>query len=281
MLDEIGDPIVHLLRNALDHGIEAPDARVADGKPAQGHLRLSAARDRSAVLIRVSDDGRGIDRAKVLARALESGLVEAGTTALTDDEVIRLIARPGFTTADQVTDLSGRGVGIDAVQARVRALGGSIDIRSAPGHGTTVTARLPLTLAIMRALLARVGGESYAFPLAHIDETIASAGASYAAVRGRPVLLVRGEAIPFLNLRDVVGLAPATERIQDAEAEHHIIVVESGGRRAAVGVEELVGQADIVVKQYDAVRGGAALFSGATILGDGAPALIVDVGSLV
>jgi two-component system chemotaxis sensor kinase CheA len=281
MLDEIGDPIVHLLRNALDHGIEAPDARVANGKPAQGHLRLSAARDRSAVLIRVSDDGRGIDRAKVLARALESGLVEAGTTALSDDEVIRLIARPGFTTADQVTDLSGRGVGIDAVQARVRALGGSIDIRSAPGQGTTVTARLPLTLAIMRALLARVGGESYAFPLAHIDETIASAGASYAAVRGRPVLLVRGEAIPFLNLRDVVGLAPASERIQDAEAEQHIIVVESGGRRAAVGVEELVGQADIVVKQYDAVRGGAALFSGATILGDGAPALIVDVGSLV
>jgi two-component system, chemotaxis family, sensor kinase CheA len=281
MLDEIGDPIVHLLRNALDHGIEAPAARLACGKPAEGRLRLSAARDRSAVLIRVSDDGRGIDRVKVLARALESGLVDPGTTTLSDDEVIRLIARPGFTTADQVTDVSGRGVGIDAVQARVRALGGSIDIRSAPGQGTTVTARLPLTLAIMRALLARVGGESYAFPLAHIDETIASAGASYAAVRGRPVLLVRGDAIPFLDLRDVVGLPPVRERSRDEESEQHIIVVESGGHRAAVGVEELVGQADIVVKQYDAVQGGAALFSGATILGDGAPALIVDVGSLV
>ena len=123
MLDEIGDPIVHLLRNALDHGIEPPDSRVAAGKPPQGQLTLSAARDRSAVLIRVTDDGRGIDRDKVLVRALESGLVEPGTTALTDDEVIRLIARPGFTTAEQVTDLSGRGVGIDAVQARVRALG--------------------------------------------------------------------------------------------------------------------------------------------------------------
>jgi two-component system chemotaxis sensor kinase CheA len=282
MLDEIGDPIVHLLRNALDHGIEMPDARVATGKSAEGHLTLSAARDRSAVLIRVSDDGRGIDRSKVLARALEAGLVDPSTTALNDDEVIRLIARPGFTTADTVTDLSGRGVGIDAVQARVRALGGSVDIRSAPGEGTTVTARLPLTLAIMRALLARVGPETYAFPMTHVDETVGSAGAAFAAVRGQPVLLLRGEAVPFLKMREVVGLSDATAPIEPAaDAEEHIIVVETGGRRTAVAVDELVGQSDIVVKQYDAVRGGPALFSGATILGDGAPALIVDVSGLL
>jgi len=281
MLDEIGDPIVHLLRNAVDHGIESPDARLATGKPAQGHLKLSASRDRSAVLIRVSDDGRGIDRAKVLARALESGLVDPGTTALSDEEVIRLIARPGFTTADRVTDLSGRGVGIDAVQARVRALGGSVDIKSAPGEGTTVTARLPLTLAIMRALLARVGGECYAFPMAHVDETVGTPGAAYAAVRGLPVLLLRGEAIPFVKLRDIVGLPSAQGTVPGVDPEQHIIVVESGGRRTAIAVDELTGQADIVVKQYDAVRGGAALFSGATILGDGAPALIVDVSSLL
>jgi two-component system chemotaxis sensor kinase CheA len=281
MLDEIGDPIVHLLRNAVDHGIESPDARLATGKPAQGHLKLSASRDRSAVLIRVSDDGRGIDRGKVLARALESGLVDPGTTALSDEEVIRLIARPGFTTADHVTDLSGRGVGIDAVQNRVRALGGSVDIKSAPGEGTTVTARLPLTLAIMRALMARVGGECYAFPMAHVDETVGTQGAAYAAVRGLPVLLLRGEAIPFVKLREVVGLPPAQVTQPGDDPEQHIIVVESGGRRTAVAVDELTGQADIVVKQYDTVRGGAALFSGATILGDGAPALIVDVSSLL
>jgi two-component system, chemotaxis family, sensor kinase CheA len=276
MLDEIGDPIVHLLRNAVDHGIESPETRLTAGKSAQGHLTLSAARDRSAVLIRVTDDGRGIDRSKVLARALASGLVDPTTTTLTDEEVIRLIARPGFTTADRVTDLSGRGVGIDAVQTRVRALGGSVEIKSAPGEGTTVTARLPLTLAIMRALLARVGGESYAFPMAHVDETVGTAGAAFAAVRGQPVLLLRGEAIPFVRLREVVGLAAA-----DDDTEQHIIVVESGGRRTAVAVDELTGQADIVVKQYDAIRGGASLFSGATILGDGAPALIVDVSSLL
>ncbi len=280
MLDEIGDPIVHLLRNALDHGIELPDTRVAAGKPPQGHLTLSAARDRSAVLIRVTDDGRGIDRNKVLVRALESGLVDPGTTALSDDEVIRLIARPGFTTAEEVTDVSGRGVGIDAVQARVRALGGSIDIKSAAGEGTTVTARLPLTLAIMRALLARVGREAYAFPMAHVDETVGTEGANYAAVRGRPVIVIRGEAIPFVRLRDLVGLEPASSPVPTPDPEQHVIVVESGGHRAAVAVDELMGQADIVVKQYDHVRGGAALFSGATVLGDGAPALIVNVSSL-
>jgi two-component system chemotaxis sensor kinase CheA len=280
MLDEIGDPIVHLLRNAVDHGIEAPDVRAAAGKPPQGRLTLSAGRDRSAVLIRVTDDGRGIDRAKVLARAVESGLVDPATTELTDEQVIRLIARPGFTTADQVTDLSGRGVGIDAVQARVRALGGSVDIKSIPGQGTTVTARLPLTLAIMRALLARVGPESYAFPMAHIDETVATGGATFAAVRGRPVLVLRGEAIPYLRMREIVGLPAPGPGAPADDGEQHIIVLESAGKRTAVAVDELTGQEDIVVKQYDSVRGGAALFSGATILGDGAPALIVDVSSL-
>ena len=157
MLDEIGDPIVHLLRNAIDHGIEAPADRVAAGQADVGRLVLSAARDRSAVVIKVSDDGRGIDRKRVLARAKRDGLVDAAKQELTEDELLRLLARPGFSTADKVTDLSGRGVGVDAVHTRVRALGGAMDIRSVPGEGTTMMLRLPLTLAIVRALLARVG----------------------------------------------------------------------------------------------------------------------------
>jgi two-component system chemotaxis sensor kinase CheA len=282
MLDEIGDPIVHLLRNAVDHGIEEPGVRVAAGKPAEGRLTLSAVRDRSAVLIRVADDGRGIDRDRVLARARATGLVDAATTSLTDDEMVRLIARPGFTTADRVTNLSGRGVGIDAVQARVRALGGSVDIKSIPGQGTVVTARLPLTLAIMGALLARSAGEMYAFPMAHVDETVAAEGIALAAVRGRPVMLLRGEAVPYVRMRDLMSGRPAgEERAPETEAEQHVVVLESGGRRTAVAVDELTGQQDIVVKQFDGVRGSLPLFSGATILGDGAPALIVDVGSLI
>jgi two-component system chemotaxis sensor kinase CheA len=281
MLDEIGDPIVHLLRNAVDHGIESPDVRLAAGKPAEGRLTLSAIRDRSAVLIRVTDDGRGIDRDRVLARARDTGLVDAGTTALTDDEVVRLIARPGFTTANEVTNLSGRGVGIDAVQARVRMLGGSLDIKSVPGQGTVVTARLPLTLAIMRALLARTAGETYAFPMAHVDETVSAEGVALAAVRGRPVMLLRGEAIPYIRLRELVGERETMGEAPAPVPEQHVLVLELGGRRTAVAVDELTGQQDIVVKQFDAARGGLPFFSGATILGDGAPALIVDVSSLI
>ncbi|MHB2034548.1 MAG: chemotaxis protein CheA, partial [Gemmatimonadaceae bacterium] len=172
MLDEIGDPIVHLLRNAVDHGFESAEERLRAGKPPAGRLTLSTARDRSAVMIRVSDDGRGIDRARVLAKARSAGLVDTAKADLTDEELVRLVSRPGFSTAERVTDLSGRGVGVDAVFTRVRALGGSVDIRTQSGLGTTVTLRLPLTLAILRALLTRVGGELYAVPMTHVCETV-------------------------------------------------------------------------------------------------------------
>jgi two-component system chemotaxis sensor kinase CheA len=294
MLDEIGDPIVHLLRNAVDHGIEAPDAREAAGKPPVGRLTLSASRDRSAVLIRVSDDGRGIDRDKVLQRAKATGLIDGATTELGDDELMRLISRPGFSTADAVTEISGRGVGIDAVQARVRALGGSVDIRTAPGQGTTVTARLPLTLAIMRALLARVGDEVYAVPMAHIRETIALEQGTRSTVQGRPVFVLRHDVLPLIHLREIVGLAPAAAgagieggpdrgdwRPDETGDGEQVLILELLDRAAALVVDALPGQQEIVVKQFDGVRGASPLFSGATILGDGAPALIVDVSSLL
>jgi two-component system chemotaxis sensor kinase CheA len=279
MLDEIGDPVVHLLRNAVDHGLELPEQRLAAGKPATGELTLSAVRDRSAVLIRVSDDGRGLDRGKVLRRAMAAGLVDAGKQELSDDELMRLISRPGFSTAERVTDISGRGVGIDAVMARVRSLGGSVEMRSVPGEGTTVTVRLPLTLAIVRALLARAGEEVYALPLAHVSETVDVDPAMLRTVRGREVLVLRDEVLPLLRLRDVVQ-HPAGRAPVDGQA----VVIEAGGRSAALVVDDLAGQQEIVVKQFDGVRGadgGTGVFSGATILGDGAPALIVDVSSLL
>jgi two-component system chemotaxis sensor kinase CheA len=278
MLDEIGDPIVHLLRNAVDHGIETPDERTKQGKPAVGRLTLSAARDRSNVLIRVSDDGRGIDRAKVLRKARDTGLIDPAAVELTDEELMRLISKPGFSTAEAVTEISGRGVGIDAVQNRVRALGGSVDIRTAPGRGTTVTARLPLTLAIMRALLARVENEVYAIPMAHVRETISLDGANISTLQGKPVLVLREVVMPLVRLRDVVGL-PGRVMTAGEDAEQ-AIVVELADKAVAVIVDQLPGQLEIVVKQFDGVRGGLNLFTGATILGDGAPALIVDVSSL-
>jgi two-component system chemotaxis sensor kinase CheA len=275
MLDEMGEPIVHLLRNAVDHGIETPDRRVASGKPAAGRLLLSAERDRSAVVIRVSDDGQGIDRERVLARAKESGLVDAAKTELTDDELVRTIARPGFSTAEKVTEVSGRGVGVDAVYTRVRALGGSVDLRSVPGRGTTVTLRLPLTLAILRAILARVDQEQYAIPITHVSETVEVLPEAVQTLRGKEVLMVREDVLPLIRLRNVVGLPPAILR----ELEQAVII-RVADKRAALVVDDLIGQQDIVVKQVDQVRDGLRCFSGATILSDGAPALILDVGSL-
>jgi two-component system chemotaxis sensor kinase CheA len=275
VLDEIGEPVVHLLRNAVDHGLERPDVREAAGKPREGRLTLSAQRDRSAVMIVVRDDGRGIDRARVLKRALELGMVEPGTTRLDDDTMLQCIAHPGFSTAEQVTDVSGRGVGIDAVQSKVRGLGGTLQVVTAEGKGTTVTIRLPMTLAIVRALLARVGNERYALPLTHVRETLERSPTSIRQVQGRDVLVLREELLPVLRLRDVVNFPGAATGLEE------IVVIERGDRRAGLVVDELTGQEDIVVKSFDAVRDAAALFSGATILADGAPALIVDVGSLL
>jgi two-component system chemotaxis sensor kinase CheA len=276
MLDEVGDPIVHLLRNAIDHGIEPPEARRTQGKPEAGRLTLSATRDRSAVAIKVTDDGRGIDRQKVLKRAHEQGLVDASKTELTDEELFRLISQAGFSTADRVTDLSGRGVGIDAVHNRVRSLGGSVDIRTAPGKGTTVTLRLPLTLAIVRSLLARIGDETYAIPMTHVSETVELHPQILHTLKGREVLMIREDVLPVIRLRELLrhdGDAP--------RGVEQVVVVEMAERRAALVVDALIGQQEIVVKQFDGVQNGLTLFGGATILGDGAPALIIDVSSLL
>ncbi|MFL5618536.1 MAG: chemotaxis protein CheW [Gemmatimonadaceae bacterium] len=276
MLDEVGDPIVHLLRNAIDHGIESPADRLAQGKPEAGRLTLSALRDRSAVAIRVTDDGRGVDREKVLSRAREHGLVDASKTELTDEELFRIISQAGFSTADRVTDLSGRGVGIDAVHNRVRSLGGSVDIRTAPGKGTTVTLRLPLTLAIVRSLLARVGDETYAIPMTHVSETVELHPQILHTLKGREVLMIREDVLPVIRLRQLLRFEGDAPR-----GVEQVVVVEMAERRAALVVDALIGQQEIVVKQFDGVQNGLTLFGGATILGDGAPALIIDVSSLL
>ena len=279
MLDELGESIVHLLRNAIDHGIETPEVRTTAGKPATGRLVLSAARDRSAVVIKVSDDGRGIDRSRVLDRAKRDGIVDGTKMDLSEDELLRVLARPGFSTADRVTNLSGRGVGVDAVYTRVRAVGGAMNIRSVPGQGTTMIIRLPLTLAIVRALLARVGAETYAIPLAHVSETIELSADVLRTVKGREVLLARDGVLPLFRLRALVGM-PEYEAASDIDLEH-VIVIDLGDRRAGLVIDELTGQEEIVVKQYDAARGGLPFFAGATLLGDGTPSLIVDVSSLL
>jgi two-component system chemotaxis sensor kinase CheA len=275
LLEEIGDPLVHLLRNAVDHGIEGEADRVAAGKSATGRLVLSASRDREAVLVTVSDDGRGVDRDRVAHKAREMNLLAGDPAELTDEQLLSVMSTSGLSTAAQVTDISGRGVGVDAVITKVRSLGGNVELRTALGEGTSVTIRLPLTLAIIPAMLARAADEIYAFPLTHVAETVEVDAAAFRTVRGVPVTVLRGEVLPLLWLREVVQLPAA------AGDSGQLVVLEVASKRAGLIVDELVGQQEVVVKQFDAVRGGLSVFSGATILGNGELALIVDVGSII
>jgi two-component system chemotaxis sensor kinase CheA len=275
LLDQISDPLVHLLRNAIDHGIEDPAQRVAAGKERAGKLILSASRDRSSVVIRVTDDGRGIDRTHMLARGQSEGLLDPARTELSDEDLLKIIARPGFSTAERVTTLSGRGVGVDAVVSRVRSIGGSVELRTTLGRGTSITIRLPVTLAIIQALLARVGDETYALPLTHVRETLQLTPSVIRRVRGTEVLVLRDEVLPLLSLRQIVELP-----VRDPEGSQ-VVVLEVADRRAGLVVDQLRGQQEIVVKPIDSARGAASFFSGATILGDGVPALILEATSLL
>ena len=275
VLDEIGDPLLHLIRNALDHGLETPERREAAGKSAEGCVRISAMRERNTVAIRVSDDGRGIDRTAILARGKREGLVDAAVEQLTDDLLLRVLARPGFSTAERVSGVSGRGVGVDVAATRVRALGGTLEVQSQPGTGTTFTVRVPLTLAIVRALLTGVGTERYAVPLAYVAETVNFDAKAVTALRDREALVVRDRVIPTVHLRDLVALAG------DTPARRPTVILEIGERRTALVVDTLLGQQDIVVEPFEAPRDMPTCFGGATILADGTPALILDAAALV
>jgi two-component system chemotaxis sensor kinase CheA len=277
VLDEIGDPLLHLIRNAVDHGLESAAERVAAGKPAEGRVTVSAARDRNSVAIRVADDGRGIDRAAILAKGKRDGLIDPGVDMLTDDLLLRVLARAGFSTAAQVSGVSGRGVGVDVAATRVRALGGTLTVQSEEGRGTTFTVRVPLTLAIVRALLTGVGTERYAVPLAYVAETVEFDPRALTAVRDRESLVVRDRVMPTVHLRELVAIEGAGPPL----AKRPTVILEIGERRAALVVDRLLGQQDIVVEPFHGPRGMPPYIGGATILADGAPALILDAAALV
>ena len=277
ILEEIGDSILHLIRNALDHGIEPAADRKKAGKPVEGRLHLAAAQERQGVVIRVSDDGRGLDRGAILLKAKREGLVEDDVERLDDDALLRVIARAGFSTAKQVTDVSGRGVGIDVVVSKVRQLGGAVEIRTTEGKGTTWVLRLPMTLAVVRVLLARVGNERYALPLGSVAETIEVSPKSAGVLQGSDAMVLRDEVIPTLDLRVVLGVKCDTP----PPLRRPGIILQVGDRRAALLADALVGQQEIVVEPFEAPRGMLPLFSGAAILGDGVPALILDAATLV
>jgi two-component system chemotaxis sensor kinase CheA len=267
MVDQIADPLTHLVRNALDHGLESPEARAAAGKPPHGRLTLHAYHESGSVVIEVADDGRGLSRERILAKARERGLVAAGAEP-GDDEVWQLIFLPGFSTAEQVTDLSGRGVGMDVVRRNIEALRGSISIASETGVGTRMSIRLPLTLAIIDGFLVGVGPSRFVFPLDTVVEVIESkAGAG-------SITELRGKVLPVIDLRQLYGLeSPAPERCS-------VVVIQAGGTRYGVRVDRLLGQHQTVIKPLGRLFRGLRGIAGSTILGSGEVALILDMAAL-
>lgn len=274
LIERIADPLVHLVRNSIDHGLEMPDVRAQSGKDETGTITLAASHQGGHIVIEVSDDGRGLNRERILAKAAERGLAVPENP--TDSQVWDLIFQPGFSTADAVTDLSGRGVGMDVVRRNIQALGGEVQLESAAGHGTRVVIRLPLTLAILDGMAVSVGEETLILPLTYVLEALQPQAEDVRTVGGEGrVLRVRGEYLPIVALNDYY-------RYGQSEAEDPlVVVVEADGQKLALEVDELIGQQQVVVKNiennYRRIEG----ISGATILGDGRVALIVDVGGLV
>jgi len=273
LLDDLADPLLHLLRNAVDHGIEAPPVRAAAGKPARGRLVVRAVRDGGMVAVTVADDGAGVDRARVVAAAEAQGVIDADVRVRDEAGLLALLARPGLSTAGTVSELSGRGVGVDVVLSRVQALGGRIDLATASGAGTAITLRLPLSVAMLRALLVRVAGETYAIPLAQVHTTCRAADASTATV-GDGWVEVGGERLRCVSLRTHLGL-PRSDDVCG-----HLVVIQCTTGRLALHVDACTAQQEIVVKPLQRVRGASALFSGGTILADGTPSLILDINPL-
>jgi two-component system chemotaxis sensor kinase CheA len=278
VVDKIGDPLVHMLRNAVDHGIEADEhERRLAGKPAQGRIELRALHKGGNIIIEVEDDGRGLDRDAIVAKAVERGLVKEGAV-LGDREIFALIFEPGFSTAKQVTDVSGRGVGMDVVRRNVEELRGAIEISSTPGRGSVFRFKLPLTLAIIDGMVVLAGGERYIIPTLNVVRLVRPGASDYSTVLGRGEMLdFEGALIPLLRVNRLFGIKHAREDLTEAV----VVVVESDGRRVGLLTDDLVGQQQIVIKNLgDRIQGTEGLAGGA-IMSDGNVALIIDIAGLV
>jgi two-component system chemotaxis sensor kinase CheA len=277
IVNQIGDPLVHLLRNSVDHGIEPPGVRVALGKPEEGTILLEAKHEGSFVLIRVSDDGSGINAGQLRKKAIEKGLISsAEAQRLSDEDAVRLIFRNGFSTAEQITDTSGRGVGMDAVKTVIESMSGTVDVKTVPGEGTQFFVRLPLTLAIIKALLVEVAGETYAIPIESIRENLYVSPGDIKTIQGEKVINLRNEVLPLVYLDEVLGVSS-----QNREEILSVVVVEAGERKIGLIVDVLLGQQEVVIKSLSKVVAGITGVAGATVLGNGNVALILDVTGLI
>jgi two-component system chemotaxis sensor kinase CheA len=274
VIERLADPLVHLVRNSIDHGLELPGDRERAGKPAAGQIRLSARQSGGEVIIKITDDGRGIDRQKVREKAEASGLIEKGQQ-VSDQDLLQFIFHPGFSTAQKVTNLSGRGVGMDVVKRTIESLRGAIDMTSTAGVGSEISLRIPLTVAIIDGLLVRVGDGRYVIPLAAVEECLELSLEEDLRSRGRSFISLRDKLVPFLRLRELFGTGTKPDPHQK------IVVISTGSERVGLVVDQIIGDHQTVIKSMSKLHADVATFSGATILGDGSVALILDVAHLV
>jgi two-component system, chemotaxis family, sensor kinase CheA len=280
VIDEIGDPLLHLLRNALDHGIETSEERTAAGKPVESRLLLSAEQSENRIVIAVEDDGRGIDPQRMRETAVRKGLLKPDAAArLSDAEAVQLIFLPGFSSKEQVTEVSGRGVGMDIVRTNIERVGGTVEIETRLGKGTAFRITMPLTLAIIRALLVRVGEHTFTLPLSSVKETLRVRADAIHAVHHREVVVVRGQTLSLARLGELYRLSTPRQRPHDEWC--YIATVRSGAAELGLIIDELVGEQEVVIKAMDGVLGSADGVAGATILGDGSVSIIVDVPKVI
>ncbi|MBL4608350.1 MAG: chemotaxis protein CheA, partial [Pseudomonadales bacterium] len=277
VMEKLGDPLTHLVRNSMDHGMESPQERAENGKPKKGRIELKAFYEGGSVVIQISDDGKGLDNNKIREKAISSGLIQKGDS-LSQDEIHELILRPGFSTAEKLSDVSGRGVGLDVVKQNIRALSGSLDVQSSEGVGTTFTIRLPLTLAIVDGQLIRVEDSVYILPLTAISESLQLEKSYINTIAGGIDLYrLRDENIPVVNLRELFGY----EKNNNIEDTKMMVVVESNFRKIGLVVDELLDQQQVVIKSLESNYKSVEGLSGATILGDGTVALICDIHDIL
>jgi two-component system chemotaxis sensor kinase CheA len=277
VMEKIGDPLVHLVRNSLDHGLETPEKRLAAGKPETGLLHLNAYHQGGTIVIEISDDGAGLNEDKILHKAIERGLISSDET-LSPEKIHELIFMPGFSTADEVSDVSGRGVGMDVVRKNIHSLGGSVDVSSTPGLGSTFTIRLPLTLAIMDGQTIQVGDQRYIIPLISIIESVEIKPGTVKQVTGKgEVYSLRDEYVPIIRLYELFNLTPRSDRLEDGL----LVVVEFEDRKVGLLVDELLAQQQVVIKSLESNYRKVTGMAGATILGDGTVALILDISGLL
>ena len=274
VIESLADPLVHIIRNSIDHGLESPQSRVAAGKNEKGTVRLSAAHEGAEVAISVSDDGTGLNTDHIRRKAEEMGLISPDTL-LSDNELHRMIFHPGFSTAQKITSVSGRGVGMDVVSRTMDALRGRIDVTSRPNMGTTVTLRLPLTLAIIDGMLVRVGSNRYSIPLSAVEECVELPAEVAESTSGRNFLSIRDELVPFLRLRELF------ETKEPEEIHQKVVIVSAGEQRMGLVVDQILGNTQTVIKSLSRLHADIETFAGATILGDGAVALILDIVQLM